>query len=68
MMKNLNENISRVKSIMNLIYEEKNNVEPTDWQVGDVFITHIDVENSDFDTVIVKVISKDYSEIEYDNI
>ena len=67
-MKNLNENISRVKSIMNLIYEEKNNVEPTDWQVGDVFITHIDVENSDFDTVIVKVISKDYSEIEYDNI
>jgi hypothetical protein len=29
MKKNLNENISRVKSIMNLIYEEKEIVEPT---------------------------------------
>ena len=67
-MKRINEEISKIKSLMNLLTEET--VEPKNWVKGDFYIRKVNKTNLNFDALINYVVDKNgddltLSSIEY---
>ena len=67
-MKRINEEISKIKSLMSLLTEET--VEPKDWVKGDFYIRKFNKSNLNFDALINYVVDKNgddltVSSIEY---